>query len=485
MRAPPAAARAGDTKVRLATGGRLGGFTADMSWLSAGYVVRSLAYLGIAAVLARALGPAGYGQVALFMALAAAVGYLAGSWPFLAVPGLVAEGHPTRAALAPAFTLAGGAALVCALVAIPVGAALLSGSPLELALLLAYSIGLIGLQGAYAAFQAHGRMAAIAITQAAERVTTLLALGVCAVAAGVGVRGAELALAVAAAAVCVAAFLPPRGPLPRQSEARSTARVPVNKILTAVGPMAVVTACSYLVAWIDLLILGALASHRDVGVYALGYQLFTFVSQLAALSIVAALPRHAQSAAAGVRDLARLVPAERLLPATRLWAGGVAVAAAVGVLAAPLVFGSDFERSVGPLAVLLAGAALTAPYYVLVPAVVALRRTRLLAWISAAAVALNIGLDLALIPPFGVWGPAIATAVQAVVSTGALVWWALGREQALRLLWAALPAALALVVVAATGHGTAVTLAAGAVGVLLVAVAVVRQGPGGLSLRAP
>jgi hypothetical protein len=65
------------------------------------------------------------------------------------------------------------------------------------------------------------------------------------------------------------------------------------------------------------------------------------------------------------------------------------------------------------------------------------------------------------------------------------VWWALGREQALRLLWAALPAALALVVVAATGHGTAVTLAAGAVGVLLVAVAVVRQGPGGLSLRAP
>lgn len=485
MRAPPAAAHVSDTEVRVAPGRRLAGFTADISWLSGGYLVRSLAYLGIAAVLARALGPVGYGQVALFMALAAAVGYLAGSWPFLAVPVLVAEGHSTRAVLAPGFMLAGGAALICALVAVPVGAALLSGSPLELALLVAYSIALIGLQGVYAAFQAHGRMAAIAITQAAERAVTLLALGICAVAAGVGVRGAELALMVAAATVCVAALLPPRGPLPRHDTAASADRVPVRRILAAVGPMAVVTACSYLVAWIDLLILGALASQRDVGVYALAYQLFTFVAQLAALSIVAALPRHAQSAAAGVRDLARLVPRERLLPATRLWAGSVAIAAAVAVLAAPLVFGSAFERSVGPLALLLAGAALTGPYYALVPAVVALRRTRRLAWISAAAVALNIGLDLALIPAFGVWGPAVATAAQAVVSTAVLTWWALGREQALRLFLAALPAALALVAVAAADQGAAVTLAAAAVGALLVAAALVRPGPGGLSLRIP
>jgi O-antigen/teichoic acid export membrane protein len=483
MRSPPTAARIDDTQVSWSPRTRPGGFTADLSWLSGGYVVRSLAYLGIAAVLARALGPAGYGQVALFMALAAAVGYLAGSWPFLAVPVLVAEGHPTRQVLVPGFRLAAVAALACAVVALPVGAALLAGSPVELALLAGYSIALIGLQGVYAAFQAHGRMAAIASTQAAERVVTLVALGVCAVAVSVGVREAEIALTVAAAVVCVAAFLPLRGSLDG-GEGRAAEPVDARGILAAVGPMAIVTACSYLVAWIDLLILGAFVSDSDVGVYALAYQLFTFVAQLAALSIVAALPRHAQSAAAGVRDLARLVPVERLVPATRLWAGAVALAAAVGVLAAPPVFGSGFERSAGPLALLLAGAAFAAPYYALVPAVVALRRTRRLAWISLVAVVLNIGLDLALVAPFGVWGPAVATVVQALVSTAALTWWALGREQAQRLAVAALPAGLALVAVAAAGHGLAVTLAAAAVGAATVVAALMRPGPGGLSLPA-
>src|SRR4051794_25410177 len=285
------------------------GFTADVSWLSAGYLVRSLAYLGTAAFLARALGPASFGHLSLFMALAAAIGYLAGSWPFVALPVMAAEGLSVRSVLVPSFKVAALAALACSAVVLPLGAVLISANGGEIALLAVYAAGLIGLQALYAAFQAHGRMPAIGVAQASERVLTLLALGLLAAVAGASIRRAEIALAGAAVVVFAAGFLLPAGPA-MGSRGRQVA---IREVLAAAGAMAIVTACSYLVAWIDILVLGAFKSDHEVGIYALAYQLFAFVVQLAALSIVAALPRHARRAASGSRDAGEFVPFGRLL----------------------------------------------------------------------------------------------------------------------------------------------------------------------------
>lgn len=446
------------------------GFTADVSWLSAGYLVRSLAYLGTAAFLARALGPAGFGHVSLFMALAAAIGYLAGSWPFVTLPVMAAEGHSIRSILVPASKVAALAALACAAVALPLGAVLISADAGEIALLALYAAGLIGLQALYAAFQAHGRMPAIGVAQASERLLTLAVLGLLAVAAGASIRQAEIALAGGAVVVCAAGFLLPSGP----DLGSGGRRVTMRDVLAAAGAMAVVTACSYLVAWIDILVLGAFKSDHEVGIYALAYQLFAFVVQLAALSIVAALPRHARRAASGSSDAGDFVPVGRLLDSTRVWAAGVAFAGAVGVALAPLAFGSDFERSAAPLALLLAAAAILAPYYALVPVAVALRKTRILAGLSIGAAAVNLALDVALVPVVGLWGAVIATVAQSLVASVALTGLTLGWNESLRLTRAAVPAALLLAGLAAAGRSTPVLVAALALGALLLGVSLVR-----------
>jgi len=444
--------------------------TGDFGWLAGGYAVRSLAYLASAALLARALGPAGFGRLSLFMALAAAVGYLAGAWPFLALPSAAAQGRALGPVFRGAVVLAAAAAAACTIVVLPLAVVMLDAGPLDVLLLALYAAGLLGLQAVYGLLWARGRMPAMAATQAGERLLTLILIGLVAAVAGLTVTGAELALALAAVMLAVAGLALVRERAPREAPGTLDRRA----LLRLVGPMAVVTSASYAVAWIDVVILGALASDADVGRYALAYQAFTFVSQLAALSIVAALPRHARRAAAGAGSSAELVPADRLLGLSAAWAAVAALFAVGGAVALEPLFGAGYGDGTGPLALLLAGLALTAPYYALVPAVVALERTSPLAVISVVSVIVNLVLGVALVPVVGIWGPAVATAAQALVATGALAIRELGTRDAARLTAVALPGALAAVAVASAPDRAPVLIAASAAALGVLAVSAPR-----------
>ena len=437
----------------------------DIGWLWSGYVGRSIAYLGLAVVLTRALGPSRFGELSLFLAMTLGVSQVAGSWPFLAIPVLSGRERSIAAAFRPAARVAAIATAAALVVAIPVSIAIHSRAVISVAALVVYSIALVGLQAIYAVQQTEGRMSEIAVLQTAERCVGLLAVLVAVAVSTLSVLGAEAVLAASAAVTCVAAFalVGRREGLLRRSPGDHPDH-PVRTVIDAVGPMGVVSVCAYGVAWADIFVLAAFRSNADVGVYSLAYQVFTFAVQMGSMWMVAALPRHARATAAGDQVHEQL-PVEGVVAGTSLWATAVAVGSVVVGFALPHVFGSGFEDAAAPLAVLLLGTIFTIGYFAVSPALLAAGKARLLAKVAIYSVAINLALDLILVPLIGVMGPAIATAAQTIFGAVVLILVAMGRRALERVLLAGAPCALALAALAFDPTSpilVAITLAAAA-----------------------
>lgn len=388
----------------------------DVAWLWTGYVGRSLAYLGLVIVLSKQLGPAGFGELSLFLAVTLGVSQLAGSWPFLAVPVLSARESTIAAAFHPAARVAAIGTVLALLVAVPAVALVGSPSAVTVLALCLYALALVGLQGAYSVFQTEGRMRSIASVQSAERAVGLVAMLAALLLTSLTVDLAEALLAVTAGATCLVVF----AAIERRHR---ILRLPTHErhalatVMSAVGAMAIASACAYGVAWVDVYILAAFRSNADVGIYSLAYQIYNFTIQIGSLWVVATLPRHARSAAAGV-SMAEQVQAPRLLLGARLWGGAVAAGGIVVGLLLPPVFGDDFARANAPLMLLLSSTALSLGYFAATPSLVAAGRTAAMAKLGAVAIAINLALDLILVPTIGIEGPAYATIAQTVVSTG-------------------------------------------------------------------
>ncbi len=419
---------------------------ADVSWLWAGYVGRSLAYLGVTVLLTRSLGPHGFGELSLFMAFGLGVASLSGSWPFLAVPILAHKGRRIAQIFPPAVRLAALGTIACLVVALPLAWKILAPDAGVLLLLSVYAIALVSFQGLYGVFQAEGRMRQIATVQTGERLLALAILLVVAGAFTLTVRAAEGAIAFAAIAASSLGYLT----LVKREDLTGGEGDPDldwRTVLKTIGAMGIVNAASYGVAWIDIYLLAAFKPASDVGIYSLAYQIYTFVLQLASLWIVATLPRHASSFHAGV-PLADQLPREKMLMGVRLWVGLVGLGAVAAAILLPGVFGSDFSDSSQPLTILLAGATFLAPYLAIVSALIAAGESPLIARVSIVCVAINLGVDLVLIPTVGLIGPAVATTVQSAVGTIWLLSRTLGSKRLLEIGKANAPVAVAICVLA-------------------------------------
>jgi len=167
-------------------------------------------------------------------------------------------------------------------------------------------------------------------------------------------------------------------------------RAGLTEVLGAAGPMAIVAVCAYVVAWIDILLLALFESDSTVGHYALAYQLFTVVLQVASLWIVAALPVHA--AAAARERAAPRMPVADARRMVALWSAGVAVFAAGVAVTLTVVFGSDYQRALAPSVALLASGPPLAAYFVAIPILMAQQRARALAMVALAGAAVNVAL---------------------------------------------------------------------------------------------
>ncbi len=382
------------------------------------------------------------------MAFGLGVASLAGSWPFLAVPILANRGRRVAEIFPPAVRLAALGTLVCLVFALPLAWKILVPNVGVLAMLSIYAIALVSFQGLYGVFQAEGRMREIATVQTGERLLTLAILLMVAAGSAITVRIAEGTLAGAAVAASSIAYLA----LVKREDLTGVADdgksgLDWRTVLKTIGAMGIVNAASYGVAWIDIYLLAAFKPDSDVGIYSLAYQIYTFALQLASLWIVATLPRHASSFHAGV-SLEDQLPRKKLLMGVRVWVSLIGFGALTAAIVMPTVFGPGFAESSQPLMILLVGASFLAAYLAVVSVLIAADQSPLIARVSIVCVAINLGIDLVLIPTVGLIGPAVATTVQAAVGAVWLLSRTLGTQRLLEIIRVNAPVAVAISVLA-------------------------------------
>lgn len=175
-------------------------------------------------------------------------------------------------------------------------------------------------------------------------------------------------------------------------------------------PLLLVTTSNFVLARTDILMLGSMASTTAAGAYNASSRLASLVGfpEMGVVSILA--PMMAQLMAQGRKvELQRLVS----FAAGMTFAVSMLAALACMFFVYPLLglFGAGFESEVSTVRVLVVGQALCA---LAGPAGYVLAMTGgqgLLAMTTASSAALNVLLNLALIPSYGTTGAAVATAI--------------------------------------------------------------------------
>ena len=250
-------------------------------------------------------------------------------------------------------------------------------------------------------------------------VLTLVGMLVLVVGLGGGVRAAVAAWA--AAHVVTAAFAlaatrdvwhPPDVPPVLDDDARMLVRLAI-----VMGAVQVVNLISYR---IELFILEAYEGVAQVGVYSIAMQAAEAIWLVpAAIATAVTAPAvHADGA-----EAAHLI--RRSVGKGLLYTSAVAVAVGLlGPFLIPLLFGDDFSGAVRPLALLLPGVVAYAPVTILVVYLsVRLGRPGLSLAVSVAGLVVTAAASVALIPPYGASGAAVASTIG--YAAGALLAWLL------------------------------------------------------------
>jgi O-antigen/teichoic acid export membrane protein len=155
----------------------------------------------------------------------------------------------------------------------------------------------------------------------------------------------------------------------------------------------------------DVLLLGILAPAASLGIYVVAYQSIEPILVLASAGSATILALgHGRPEVEGGAVTARLIRE------TLLVGGGLAVVAAVlAPVLVPLVYGEAFTESVVPLLILLPGIVALACGRIAMADLMRRNMLERMAAISVAAMILNVGLNMALIPAFGAVGAAVAS----------------------------------------------------------------------------
>lgn len=181
-------------------------------------------------------------------------------------------------------------------------------------------------------------------------------------------------------------------------------------------------AALFLLFRVDVFILNGLADQSEVGLYAIAVLVAELLVTLVATSASEVLlPR----VMAGTQQEAAEFTARAFRANTVLVVASAAILAAATPLAVPAVFGEAFDGAVGPLLALLPGATALGAIGPVASFIVRLERPLFYSALVWSAFALNIGLNLLLIPSLGATGAALASSIAYVVLAASyLVWFA-------------------------------------------------------------
>ena len=181
------------------------------------------------------------------------------------------------------------------------------------------------------------------------------------------------------------------------------------------GPQGVTDTLQASIQWIDLILVGAIASAAAAGVY----------SAVARLLLVGELPLVAVALAVAPR-IAPMLHSENSLTVARdvfqrgtLWIVALSVPIYAALWAVPAtwmgLFGADFRTGATALSIAAVGVCVNAVAGPTMMVLVMGGRTKALMMISVAGLTVNLALNVALIPPYGISGAAAAWSASAIL----------------------------------------------------------------------
>jgi O-antigen/teichoic acid export membrane protein len=241
----------------------------------------------------------------------------------------------------------------------------------------------------------------------------LFAAFVLALAWGEGPHDARWALALNAAAILLAALpslaalwprLPPR-------PARPESRLPTGAWLAASLVLGLNTLALHLNSQIDMLVLGLLGDEAALGAYGAVTRIATMVG-VASVAVIAVIQPMFAAARARGEDLTGLVrTGARLVFLASAGAGGVVFVFAGDLLA---IFGEQFGEGATALRILAAGQVATSLVSLAGPLLAMTGRERDATVVMALGCVANLLLTLLLVPPLGIAGAALGSALSAL-----------------------------------------------------------------------
>ncbi|MEJ7786505.1 MAG: oligosaccharide flippase family protein [Solirubrobacteraceae bacterium] len=198
-------------------------------------------------------------------------------------------------------------------------------------------------------------------------------------------------------------------------------RALLRRILSLSTPLLAFSVSQYGIAVVDIVAIRAFETPADVGVYAIAYQGYVVLQQIAAAAGPVLTPLFVSLRAGGKelvirRYLERVVPQLILLASV---AAGVAIPFIPPLVAT--VFGVEFEGAATPLTVLVVAVVMFFTATLFGPILTLHEETRLVALINALALTVNVVADILLIGVvgMGITGAAVATSLAiAVVAVG-------------------------------------------------------------------
>ena len=317
---------------------------------------------------------------------------------------------------------------------------------------------------------------------AAEVTSRLLALGVTAatVSMGLGIRWLMFGLLIHPLARFVALELWGRG----QGRFRPVWDPAAMLLLTKeVLPFAYILGVGMAYSRLDGLLLSKLSTLEEVGAYGLAYRIAGQLTIIAPIAGSVLIARFAEDWAAGVAKFAATVRASmRLL---------LVASVPVAVLCWPysddairLVGSGEFVKDASrPLILLFIAVAIGMMTGLISAALVVANQQRVLAKLNTATLLVNLGLNLALIPPMGAEGAGIALVVSEGIGFCVSVWW-LGRISAPVFDWtSSLLTAVSAGVAVAVGFALQGWYWLATAPLVLVVYAAAQLGTGNVSLR--
>jgi O-antigen/teichoic acid export membrane protein len=194
--------------------------------------------------------------------------------------------------------------------------------------------------------------------------------------------------------------------------------------LRAAAPLAIGSALGTLYFRLDSIMLAwlgpALNRRRAVAVYQVGYKFSDLLAFVAPALIAAVLPLLARAWPDHADDFRRIWR-QSLLLVTVIAGFATATFAALAPRVIPLLFTAKYTIATGPARLLVAGQALNFFTQLIYVGLVATGRRKRFPIAMFVGLAVNVSVNLVLIPRHGVMGAAIATVLTEVIVIGALV----------------------------------------------------------------